>query len=134
MDAFEQQRQAFRKKFGRDWGPNDPIFFDPDADEPVRISEVRMEAEVLDALRKADAPPEIAYAYKKTGLLYLGGDNSLWPKEHIEEWEAAVAEYHLIERRPWRKAARSRKGGTLRSRNCWSPTSRKRTSITSGPA
>lgn len=23
---------------------------------------------------------------------------SLWPKDHREEWEAAVAEYHLIER------------------------------------
>lgn len=97
LEAFEQQRDAFQKKFGRDWGPGDPIFFDPDADEPMQISQVRMEAEMLDALRKGGAPPEIAYAYKKTGLLYLGGDNSLWPKEHIEEWEAAVAEYHLIE-------------------------------------
>jgi hypothetical protein len=97
LEAFEQQREAFRKKFGRDWGPNDPIFFDTDADEPTQISQVRMEAEIVDALREGGAPPEIAYAYKKTGLLYLGGDNSLWPREHVEEWEAAVAEYHLIE-------------------------------------
>jgi hypothetical protein len=98
IDAFNRQREAFRKKFGRDWKDDDPIFFDPDADEPTQISEVRMEAEMLDALSKAGAPPEFAYAYRKTGLLSLGGDMSAWPKDHIEEWEAAVAEYHLIER------------------------------------
>src|SRR5262249_45232198 len=36
------------------------------------------------------------YAYKKTGLLSLG-DTRLWPKDRREEWEAAIAEYHLIE-------------------------------------
>jgi hypothetical protein len=97
MEAIEGQLERFRQKFGRDPGPNDPIFFDPDADEPVQISGVRMQADILEALRKAGAPPEIAYAYRKTGLLSLGGDMSLWPKDHIEEWEAAVAEYHLIE-------------------------------------
>jgi hypothetical protein len=97
IEAMEGQFQRFREKFGRDPGPTDPIWFDPDADEPVQISGVRMQADVLEALSKAGAPPEIAYAYKKTGLLYLGGDNSRWPKEHVEEWKAAVAEYHLIE-------------------------------------
>jgi hypothetical protein len=57
-----------------------------------------MQADILAALSMAGAPPEIAYAYRKTGLLYLGGDNSLWPREHIEEWEAAVAEFHLVEK------------------------------------
>jgi hypothetical protein len=97
LDAIRGQLQRFREKFGREPGPNDPIFFDPDADEPVQMSGVRMEADILNALGKAGAPPEFAYAYRKTGLLGLGGDMSLWPKEHREEWEAAVAEYHLIE-------------------------------------
>ena len=97
-DAFNQQRESFLQKFGRDWKDGDPIFFDPDADEPRQISEVRMEAEMLDALSKAGAPPEFAYAYRKTGLLSLGGDMSAWPKDRIKEWEAAVAEYRLIER------------------------------------
>src|SRR5262245_13118466 len=98
VDAFNEQREAFRKKFGRDWRDGDPIFFDPDADEPMQSSKVRMEAEVLEALRKSGAPPEFAYAYRKTGLLSLGGDMSAWPQDHRKEWEAAVAEYHLVER------------------------------------
>jgi ribosomal protein L18 len=35
-EAMEHQADRFRKKFGRDPGPEDPIFFDPAADEPVR--------------------------------------------------------------------------------------------------
>jgi hypothetical protein len=34
-DMLLRQREAFRKKFGRDPGPGDPFFFDPNADEPT---------------------------------------------------------------------------------------------------
>ena len=36
-DILREQREAFRKKFGRDPGPNDPIFFDPEADLSVEL-------------------------------------------------------------------------------------------------
>lgn len=32
--ALEGQRERLRKKFGRDPGPEDPVFFDPDAPAP----------------------------------------------------------------------------------------------------
>jgi hypothetical protein len=32
--ALLEQRAAFVEKFGREPGPNDPVFFDPDADTP----------------------------------------------------------------------------------------------------
>ena len=51
----------------------------------------------MEAMRDAGTPPEYAYAYRKTGLLSLGGDMSLWPKDRREEWEAAVAEYRQME-------------------------------------
>jgi hypothetical protein len=97
MGVLERQRQAFREKFGRDWGPKDPIFFDPNADEPTPMSPVAMEAEVLAAMRMAGLPPAYAYAYKKTGLLGFG-DTSSWPIDRIKEWNDAVKEYELIER------------------------------------
>src|SRR5689334_7079304 len=31
---YRQQTDAFRRKFGREMGPEDPFFFDPDADTP----------------------------------------------------------------------------------------------------
>jgi hypothetical protein len=37
--TIADQREAFRKKFGRDPGPEDPVFFDPDAGTPQEISE-----------------------------------------------------------------------------------------------
>lgn len=34
LEALKQQEIAFREKLGRDLGPNDPIFFETDSDEP----------------------------------------------------------------------------------------------------
>jgi hypothetical protein len=36
-DALVEQRKAFVKKFGREPGPDDPVFFDPDKDVPTPI-------------------------------------------------------------------------------------------------
>lgn len=93
-DALLQQREAFRAKFGRDPGPNDPVFFDPNKDQP---SPIDMEADVLAAMSAANLPPEFAYAYKKTGLLGLLKDKSNWPPDRVKEWNAAVDEYRAIE-------------------------------------
>jgi len=38
FDLLKHQRQAFKKKFGREPEPNDPVFFDPDAEEPCFMS------------------------------------------------------------------------------------------------
>jgi hypothetical protein len=93
QDAIERQLAAFRAKFGREPGPDDPVFFDPDKDKPTSVD---MEADILAAMHKAGLPPEFAYAYRKTGLLGLSSDKSLWPREHIKEWDDAVDEYRAI--------------------------------------
>jgi hypothetical protein len=97
IEIIKEQRQRFREKFGREMGPNDPVFFDPDADVPTPISTVRIEAETLEALRKAGAPPQIAYAYKKTGMLVMESSKDNIPKDRLKEWDAAIDEYFLIE-------------------------------------
>ena len=67
QELMKRQLEAFRKKFGREPGPNDPVFFDPDADEPTPMRD--MQEQILAAMEKANLPPEFAYAYRKTGLL-----------------------------------------------------------------
>ena len=63
--ALLQQREAFRAKFGRDPGPSDPLFFDPDADTPVPMSPDRMERDLADAAKKAGLDPAALASLKK---------------------------------------------------------------------
>ena len=73
------------------------MFFDPDAAEPGPMSGVKMQADILDAMRKAGTPPQIAYAYKKTGLLLTEDMRDQWPPDRVAEWDAAIDEYFAIE-------------------------------------
>ena len=53
-----------------DPGPEDPIFFDLDADTPQPISKsglAEMMGQLLSAAGKADIRPELIHAMKKTG-------------------------------------------------------------------
>lgn len=95
-EILELQMERFRKKFGRDPGPGDPVFFDPDTLEPSPMPDIT--DDVLAALQNAEMPPEFAYAYRKTGLLGLLADKSAWDPDDIEEWNAAVDEYRAIEK------------------------------------
>jgi hypothetical protein len=104
IEAIESQICRFREKFGRDPEPDEPIFFDPDSDVPVPMSQAKIDEIVLETMRRAGTSPEFAYAYRKTGLLSFGGDMSCWDPEDRREWEAAVAEYGEMER-----AAKQRK-------------------------
>jgi hypothetical protein len=74
------------------------VFFDPDASEPIPMSAVKIEADVLEAMRKAGTPPQIAYAYKRTGGLLLTEDmREHWPPDRVKEWDDAINEYFAIE-------------------------------------
>jgi hypothetical protein len=64
-----------------------------------RVLDSRPE-KVAKAWLQLNAPPEFAYAYRKTGLLGLSSDKSLWPPENIKEWNDAVDEYRAIQARP----------------------------------
>jgi len=97
-DALLRQREAFKAKFGRDPGPNDPVFFDLDAPEPIPVSAAKVEADVLEAMHKAGTPPQIIHAYKKTGgLLLLEGMRDHWPPGRVKEWDDAIDEFFAIE-------------------------------------
>ena len=52
-EAIRQQLESFREKFGREPGPDDPLFFDPDCDVPIPLSESKLRKELSEAARKA---------------------------------------------------------------------------------
>jgi len=94
MDMMQQQLQAFREKFGREPGPDDPIFFDPDADTPQPFRLEKFLEESTEAMVAAGIRPEIIYAHRKTGGLIVTEENQeKLSAEDIAEWEAAIDEY-----------------------------------------
>jgi hypothetical protein len=99
-EAVEEQLQAFREKFHREMGPDDPIFFDPDADTPQLISEAKMAAlfedVVNEAARRKDISPELLYAMRKTGRMVTEQNKHLLTPEQVAEWNAAIDEYHTL--------------------------------------
>ena len=48
-----RQRESFKEKFGREAGPGDPLFFDPDYDVPTPLTEAKVKRELVEAARKA---------------------------------------------------------------------------------
>ncbi|WP_072396435.1 hypothetical protein [Hyphomicrobium sp. CS1GBMeth3] len=89
---LKKQLRAFRKKFGRDPGPGDPVFFDPNAETPQPMPRATID-EAMRALAE-QLPADIAYAYLKTdGLLPVQENLHLLSEEDLAEWNAAIDEY-----------------------------------------
>ena len=87
----------FREKFGRDPGPNDPIFFDPHSNQPLPLGREtlnEMWERLADAMVcQGEITPETAYAMKKTGLLVTEQTKDLLRDPELLEWNDALEEY-----------------------------------------
>jgi hypothetical protein len=64
-EALLEQRKAFIEKFGREPGPEDPVFFDPDKDVPTAIDAARLDADLEKAIRDSGIDPAKAEAIRK---------------------------------------------------------------------
>lgn len=97
LEAIEHQFAAFRKKFGREPGPNDPLFFDPEADSPQAYPHEKFQRdwnELFDkTVRTGGMRPEIAYAAKKTGRVVTKENKKNLTRAELKEWDDAVKEY-----------------------------------------
>jgi hypothetical protein len=96
---IEEQLRRFREKFGRDADPEDPLFFDSDADEPQPIPEAQQDelmSQILRAASRAAIPPELIYAMKKTGRMVTEANRHLLTDEELQEWQDAINEYFAL--------------------------------------
>jgi hypothetical protein len=84
--ALAKQREKFIAKFGREPGPDDPIFFDLDED--------KLREDTADAMRAAGITPALIYAYEETGLIVTQENRNLIPDVELREFDAKVREYH----------------------------------------
>jgi hypothetical protein len=84
--VLEEQRRKFIEKYGREPGPDDPIFFDMPHPE-------HLEHGIVQAMKAAGLDPAIIYAYEQTGLLVTEQNQHLIPDKDLDEWAAAIREY-----------------------------------------
>lgn len=98
LEAMKRQKEAFQKKFGREPGPGDPLFFDPRKDEPVPIDEDYVKGEIVAAMKKAGISPEYVYAYEKVGVLVTEENHHLVDPEDLQAFEKAVREFRKKQR------------------------------------
>lgn len=93
---FEAQAARFRVKFGRDPGPDDPVFFDPDAEEPRPTPVVKIESEAVAAMEKAGINPALIYAHQQTGLIVTADNQHLLDDADLDEWNDAIDRYRRL--------------------------------------
>jgi integrase len=101
--ALQGQMNAFRDKFGREPGPGDPLFFDPDADQPLFRSEAQMnemEDEMCAVMVSTGIDPAFIYAFRKTGRILTTENMKYLTREEMAEWNDAIEEYQYASLRP----------------------------------
>jgi hypothetical protein len=97
--GLEEQLERFRQKFGRGARPPDPVFFDPDADEPRPMDPARLQAQIIGAMQAAGIEPAKIHAYKRTGLLVTAENATRLSAQDREDWRLALEEYRALEER-----------------------------------
>ena len=89
-EALKEQRKQFIEKFGREPGPDDPLFFDPDADTPQPYPEEKFTEAIIASMREAGVDKKLINAFKKTGLLVTQDNLNLMTPEELDEFEEAL--------------------------------------------
>lgn len=73
-------------------------FLFPDPDDPTKPYPAgKLQAQMLDVMKKAGIRPEIVYAYKKTGFFPNKAAYEKMSPQDRAEWDAAIDEYFDLE-------------------------------------
>ena len=96
IDLLDEQKERFRKKFGRDPRPEDPIIWDENASEPTPAAIDDIHQTILHALTAAGSPPEFIHAFNRTGRLVTEDNIQYLTEDEIQEWTNAVKEYRRL--------------------------------------
>ena len=91
-DAIRRQRQRFVEKFGREPSGDDPIFFDPAADEPRPMGEPDRD-QVFAAFDAAGIDPAIGEAYRELGFIVTEMNRHTFTAHEVELWNETVEKY-----------------------------------------
>src|ERR1017187_5755068 len=98
-EALEAQDEAFCNKFCREPGLEDPIFFDPDADQPRTRYQVQQNARwesICNKMLTVGCDPAIVYAARKTQRIVTKANRKNLTPAQLAEWKDAVDEYRSM--------------------------------------
>jgi hypothetical protein len=98
-EAITEQKRLFREKFGREPGPEDPLFFNPESPVPEFLS-IESQDETWRALVQAAGEsgmdPALVYAMNKTGRIVTEQNLRFLTDADLREWDDAIDEYHQM--------------------------------------
>lgn len=85
-EVMAAQRENFIQRFGREPGPDDPVFFDLPHPE-------HLEHLMAEDMRAAGLDPALIHAFERTGRLVTRDNQHLIPETDLAAWDAAIREY-----------------------------------------
>jgi hypothetical protein len=95
-EIIAQQKKLFREQFGREPGPEDPLFFDPGVAAPQFLSDESTDEiwkSLLQVAGDSGIDPAIVYAMNKTGRMVTEANLEFLTDSELQEWNDAVNEY-----------------------------------------
>jgi hypothetical protein len=95
-ETLKDQVAAFRAKFGRDPGPDDPLLFDPNADEPTLLSVHAWHDSLDELIGKADQlgiDPAYLKAARELGYMITEPNRHLFTAAEVQAWKGAVRKH-----------------------------------------
>jgi hypothetical protein len=106
--ALDASHKRFKKRFGRDPLPGEPVMFDPDApgNTPVAMNADKVETEILKAMEACgagDQSPALVYIYVRTGFMPSPENRAFFSNAERAEMDMAVEEYKKLELAKGRK-------------------------------
>jgi hypothetical protein len=95
VEELRWQEDLFREKFGRDPGPGDPVFFDPDADEPRPLPDGSWDEALEDVAGEVGDPVMRAFALASRDVGYMVTEMNmhLFSAHEVEAFQDAVARH-----------------------------------------
>ena len=98
--AFREQQELFVKKFGREPGPEDPIFFDPTKDVPTELDPATAFPEIRAAAISAGVDPAYIDAWEDVGYLITEENRHLFSAHEVEAYGEALQRARDLDGRP----------------------------------
>jgi hypothetical protein len=89
-------REDFKTRYGREMGPDDPVFYDPKCSVPTARSEMAFRTEMVSLMLDAGLPRDKVYATARTGMVVTTENLPLLDRRVVDEWEAAIDEFYAL--------------------------------------